>query len=326
MKVLNSQGHGNLYSVMRGLKYVADHHDRIDGMNLSLGGHSCSGRDTCPLCRGVKVLAEMGVASCAAIGNSGPAPGSVECPGASSGALGVAAVDADGRVASFSSRGPCKNRKIRKPDVASFGVSMQVPGKGGQFTVASGTSFASPLVAGVMSGCLQLMGSRKTRVNEVYETIRKTAMPIPGVGPGHSSVGTGLANLCALAERLGAVRSRSLGTRRVIKPLLARFAAAAAILMAFTALWWLGLDHAGQEYSVEDSSRPVLMLGRVRSAPNVGTEVLFDDGTGAMSFVWAGPTDERPEPGSIIFLRAEARPLPGSGARALYGRSRFTIW
>jgi hypothetical protein len=87
---------------------------------------------------------------CAAAGNSGTG-GTAGSQGAANG-LAVAAVNANSHtVASFSSRGPLSGDTTRfYPDIAACGVSTVMAGRdneGGNF-VASGTSMASPMVAG----------------------------------------------------------------------------------------------------------------------------------------------------------------------------------
>lgn len=60
--------------------------------------------------------------------------------------IAVAAVDAAGNLASFSSPGPSADGRI-KPDIASMGVAVISPYHVGGYVSVSGTSFSSPLVA-----------------------------------------------------------------------------------------------------------------------------------------------------------------------------------
>jgi len=91
---------------------------------------------------------------CAA-GNSDPAShygyGNIESPGDAPDVLCVAAVDDDKNIASFSAYGPAYSSRIDKPDVAAPGVDINMFNTDGDEVTASGTSFSTPITAGVMA-------------------------------------------------------------------------------------------------------------------------------------------------------------------------------
>ena len=131
-------------------------------VNMSLGSAECQGGcDVCPECRAVKRLADRGVLVTVAAGNSGPDPDTIGCPGCSPYAITVGAVDREGQVASFSSRGG--PAFPTKPDVVAPGVDIfsgtgrgtQVDGgdplAGFGYAAISGTSMATPHVAGLLA-------------------------------------------------------------------------------------------------------------------------------------------------------------------------------
>jgi len=131
-------------------------------ISMSLGSAECQGGcEICPECRMVASLTAKGVIMVIAAGNSGPEENTIGCPGCSPDALTVAAVDRNGELASFSSRGG--DKFPLKPDVAAPGVNIysgtargsiidiQALQAGAGFAAISGTSMATPHVAGFVS-------------------------------------------------------------------------------------------------------------------------------------------------------------------------------
>ena len=131
-------------------------------VNMSLGSKECQGGcQICPECRALRHLTERGVLVAVAAGNSGPDPDTIGCPGCVDEAITVAAVDRQGRVADFSSRGG--SRHPDKPDVAAPGVNIYSgtaraslvdagdPQAGFGYAAISGTSMATPHIAGLLA-------------------------------------------------------------------------------------------------------------------------------------------------------------------------------
>ena len=77
---------------------------------------------------------------------------SIGTPSDADSVLTVGAVDANGVIASFSSYGPSADGRI-KPDVCAVGKNAWLFSPFGFATYGSGTSFATPLIAG-MADCL----------------------------------------------------------------------------------------------------------------------------------------------------------------------------
>ncbi len=131
-------------------------------ISMSLGSEECQGGcQVCPECRMVSSLTARGIIFVIAAGNSGPQENTIGCPGCNPDALTVAAVDRNGVLASFSSRGG--DRFPLKPDVAAPGVNIysgtargsiidvQEAGAGLGFAAISGTSMATPHVSGFVA-------------------------------------------------------------------------------------------------------------------------------------------------------------------------------
>ncbi|MBI5496167.1 MAG: S8 family serine peptidase [Deltaproteobacteria bacterium] len=100
----------------------------------------------------VQRLTSAGILVVFPAGNAGPREGSGGSPADNPGSFAVAAVDRDGRVASFSSRGPSACHDGVFPHVAAPGMDIvtldvSLPGIP-QYAVVAGSSFAAPHVAG----------------------------------------------------------------------------------------------------------------------------------------------------------------------------------
>jgi Subtilase family len=153
-KVLDSTGYGSESSVMAGMEWAVQSGARI--VNMSLGGGTTDGTD--PLSQLVDSLTEQtGVLFVVAAGNDGAAM-QVETPAAAEDSLAVGAVDSAYNVASFSSSGPRLRDAAVKPEVTAPGVGIIAARARGtslgdpvndQYTEMSGTSMATPHVAGM---------------------------------------------------------------------------------------------------------------------------------------------------------------------------------
>lgn len=180
VKVLDKEGNGAASTVMAGLQWCIKHKDEhgIRVVSLSLGAPAEQSYRADPLCRMLKRASEAGLLCCVAAGNSGPDSGSILSPGIDPLAVTVGAMDdrrtvgrADDGIAGFSSRGPTVDG-LNKPDVVAPGVnvvSLRVPnsylaktrktrsaaGAGDYYSSLSGTSMATPIVAGVAALVLE---------------------------------------------------------------------------------------------------------------------------------------------------------------------------
>ena len=86
--------------------------------------------------------------------------------------LAVGAVDEEGWHASFSSHGPSADGRV-KPDVAAMGQGTIGIGPDGEVSALSGTSFSSPLVAG-LAACLWQLHPDRT-ATEIMDAIRRSS-------------------------------------------------------------------------------------------------------------------------------------------------------
>jgi hypothetical protein len=106
--------------------------------------------------RSANLAASKGIALVTSAGNTGQSQEwpIITAPADSPDILAVGAVNSALSRARISSLGPSADNRI-KPDVAALGVSTAVLDANGGVTFSDGTSFAAPLVAGLMAGVWQ---------------------------------------------------------------------------------------------------------------------------------------------------------------------------
>jgi subtilisin len=135
-KVLGDTGSGGVDDIANGIKWAVE--QGADVISLSLGG---GGADTF-IPPALKIADEAGVIVIAAAGNEGPREGTVSYPGKYPQCVAVAACDKNRMIANFSSRGPAVY-------VTGPGVDIRSTYHGGQYATMSGTSMATPHIAGL---------------------------------------------------------------------------------------------------------------------------------------------------------------------------------
>jgi serine protease AprX len=210
LKVLDATGGGHISNVIAALDWVVANHSlyNIRVVNLSVGAAVTESYTTDPLALAAKRAVDAGVVVVTAAGNLGKNKttgqvqyGAITAPGNAPWVLTVGAYNhegtltrADDQIASFSSRGPTAHDFGAKPDVVATGVgiaSLSVPGSTlyanslafllpGIFSTTtkpylalSGTSMASPVVAGTVA--LMMQANPKLTPNLAKAIIEYTA-------------------------------------------------------------------------------------------------------------------------------------------------------
>ncbi|MDD3892945.1 MAG: S8 family serine peptidase, partial [Bacteroidales bacterium] len=108
---------------------------------------------TTPVARGANFAANKGILIVASAGNEQQTSWQkIVSPSDSPNAVAVGAVDADGKIAYFSSIGPSADGRI-KPDVVAMGYGTAVQSATGQMGTANGTSLSAPIISG-LAACL----------------------------------------------------------------------------------------------------------------------------------------------------------------------------
>lgn len=177
VKVLDKAGSGQISNLLAGINWVIENRERlaIRVMNMSLGAPARSACTADPLCQAVERTWAAGITVLVAAGNEGPGAGSVSSPGINPRVITVGAVDdkgtpdrADDQLAQFSSRGPTPEG-LHKPDILAPGTaitSVRAPRSyidkssrqarvGEHYLTLSGTSMATPLLAGIVALLLE---------------------------------------------------------------------------------------------------------------------------------------------------------------------------
>jgi serine protease AprX len=228
VRVLGSTGSGRISSVVRGIDWVLAHRNtyNIRVINLSFGAPTPTSYRTDPMSAAVEIAWQRGVVVVAAAGNSGPARDTVASPGIDPYVITVGAADDHGTVsprddtlAPFSSWGTANSNA--KPDLLAPGrriVSIRVQGSaldslfrdrvvlahnGSTYLRLSGTSMATPVVAGAVA--LVLQGRPNLSPDQVKALLVGSAQPFgqdSGVAlPDPAAAGAGL------LDALGAVQT-----------------------------------------------------------------------------------------------------------------------
>jgi len=158
IKALESGGEAGAYKILEGMQWVYDNKDKynIRVVCMSFGSSPLDKQD--PLVVGAESLWNVGIVVVAAAGNSGPDYYTIKSPGFSKKIITVGGLDdnrtPDGKydtnqfdIASFSSRGPAG--AFFKPDLIAPSVNITGTSFADFYTKMSGTSVATPMVAGI---------------------------------------------------------------------------------------------------------------------------------------------------------------------------------
>lgn len=162
-KVLNDYGSGATSEIIAGMEWAVASGADVVSMSVGSNGVWTDGSD--PAAQAVNELSEeSGVLFVIAAGNNGSAAGTISTPGSADAALTVGAVNDNDVVANFSGRGPRAGDYQLKPDVTAPGVGIVAARAAGtkrgsivddHYTAVSGTSMATPHVAGAAALLLQ---------------------------------------------------------------------------------------------------------------------------------------------------------------------------
>ncbi|TCL69992.1 serine protease AprX [Hydrogenispora ethanolica] len=215
VKVLDGEGSGALSNVVAGIEWCLKNKRQLNVkvINLSLGTTAQESYRTDPLCRAVAAAWRSGVVVCAAAGNTGPDPRSINSPGISPAVITVGNIDdrntldpKDDRLNQTSSGGPTID-DLPKPDLVAPGTEITSLSNRGGYRALTGTSMAAPMVAGAVAQILQKYPQWSPE--RIKQVLRKNARN-KGLGPNLQGAGElNVANLFEEQRSTVSVTSRN---------------------------------------------------------------------------------------------------------------------
>ncbi len=198
VKVLNQFGEGRISDLIAGVDWCIQQREKynIRILSLSLGSETHSSALDDPLCQVVEKAWKQGLVVVVAAGNKGPKEQTITTPGISPQIITVGASNTkrtakreDDEIATFSSRGPTPDGWM-KPDLVAPGseiISLRSKGSfldlfmfynrvGTDYFSLSGTSMATPIVAGIIA--LLLAEKPELTPDEVKELLLNHTYPL----------------------------------------------------------------------------------------------------------------------------------------------------
>ncbi len=181
-KVLGDDGSGRSGWIVDGIRWAVDEGAQIISMSLGSPIESTAITDA------IRYAVQKDRWVIAAAGNDGAAGDDVDTvnwPGKNEDTIAVAAVTQDGHLARFSSRGPAV-------DIAAPGQNILSTWNNGGYARISGTSMATPFVAGVL-GLFLSTGGRATSLRDLKLLLKESATDFGDPGR-DTGTGWGLIN------------------------------------------------------------------------------------------------------------------------------------
>lgn len=184
IKALNQNGEATAMNILEAMRWILDNKEKynIKVVCMSFGSEPLGEYD--PIKIGAEELWKNGICVVAAAGNSGPDYQTIKSPGISPEIITVGGID-DKRenekfdkttfsIPDFSSRGPALN--TFKPDIVAPSVNITSCSFQGGYTTLSGTSVATPMIAGLCA--LIYENSPEISVEDIKRTILHSAEAI----------------------------------------------------------------------------------------------------------------------------------------------------
>ena len=174
VKVLNSNGSGYVSDIIEGIQWSVN--NGINVINMSLGTTS----DIQSFHDAVTAAKNAGITVVSAAGNSGPGDNTGIYPARYPESIAVSATNSSDGQPSWSSRGP-------EVDIAAPGNSILSTYRGGGYTTLSGTSMATPHVAG--AAAMVLSNHPGFTPSQVQTHLQNNAEVLPGLSSNQQGSG-----------------------------------------------------------------------------------------------------------------------------------------
>jgi len=206
-RIFGDSGATSKSKILKGMKWMADPdgnpdtNDQPDLVSNSWGGPALPYLLERSTWKVVKTWRSLGIVPVFAAGNSGSNEGTMSTPGGYPHSFAVGATDSDDKIAYFSSRGPIKwsFKTYIKPDISAPGVQVYSAKPGGSYQYMSGTSMATPHVAGLIA--ILLEAKPNLSVSQIESLLMSTSLDLGESGK-DNSFGQGRADLVKAVERL----------------------------------------------------------------------------------------------------------------------------
>lgn len=160
-------------------------HAKMDILNLSIGGPDFMDR---PFVEKVSEVTSSGITMVSAIGNDGPLYGTLNNPADMSDVIGVGGLGRlQSHIALFSSRGMTTwelpgGYGRAKPDVVTYGTQLKGADRSGGCMEQSGTSMASPVVAGAVALIISSLSDDRRKLanpGSLKQVLIESAVRVP---------------------------------------------------------------------------------------------------------------------------------------------------
>lgn len=235
IKVLSENGSGDTSGIVKGIEWAIRKKEKynIRVMNLSLGGDPETRAKDDPIVMALEKAVDAGILPVVAAGNSGPSLETIGSPGIAPNVITVGSYDDKGTpgkedddIARSSSRGPSIDGSL-KPEIMAPGVKItaplspgstldtpNIPHVGTDYITISGTSMATPMVAGIVA--LLIQAKPFASVQDIKRAIVATADPMPGKDI--FATGAGLINPVKALDYLTNLYTRNIAMLPVLAP------------------------------------------------------------------------------------------------------------